>query len=345
MPTTAATGCFRPASRSSDPAMDRGALAGWTPVALNLADAVPSLDWGDLRGTRFSEPFLHQTVERWAGGTPSPLVRTDLAALEVLDDEPSLDPAALIFHASRCGSTLLSRLLGTVPGTLVVSEPAPVNALLLAPQPEPAVTARLLRLIVRALGRRRFGDERRYVLKLSSWNVRRVELFRAAFPEAKVIWLQRDPTVIAASLLARPPGWLGLWQDPAAWPIFGLARAPASSEEFCVAALASLFAAARAIDGRGLHLDYADLPAAAWDFAASAAGIEPSADDAARMRDEARYDAKSSAPTLFAGAEPGPALPPALRALVEAACGPDYDALDRLRRADRARDLAGAACL
>jgi hypothetical protein len=325
--------------------MDRSALAGWTPVALNLAGAMPSLDWGDLRGIRFSEPFLHQTVERWAGGTPSPLVRTDLAALEVLDDEPSLDPAVIIFHASRCGSTLLSRLLGTVPGTLVVSEPAPVNALLLAPRPDLAATARLLRLIVRALGRRRFGDERRLVLKLSSWNVRRLDLLRAAFPAAAAIWVQREPAAIAASLLARPPGWFGMGHDPAARMTFGLDRTPAGIEEFCVAALASLFAAARAIGGQVLHLDYADLPAAAWNLAAPLAGIDPGPDDGARMRDEARYVAKSPGKLLFAGAAPGPELPPALRARVVAACGPDYDALDRLRQAALSRDWTTAHCL
>ncbi len=240
-------------------------LALWTPVALSVGERGVAIDWGDLGGIRFTEPFFQQTVERWAGGDPRPLVRTGFDALGALDAAPSLDPSGLIFHLSRCGSTLLSRLLGTVPGTLVVSEPAPVNALLLAPQPDPAAAARLLRLMVRALGRRRFGDEHRLVLKLSSWNVRRLDLFRAAFPAAPAIWLQREPAAIAASLLARPPGWLGLWQDPAARTMFGLDRAPASSAEFCVAALASLFAAARAIDGRVLHLDYADLPAAAWE--------------------------------------------------------------------------------
>ena len=36
----------------------------------------------------------------------------------------------MIFHLSRCGSTLVSRLLGTLPGVVVVAEPAPLNTLL-----------------------------------------------------------------------------------------------------------------------------------------------------------------------------------------------------------------------
>ena len=90
------------------------------------------------------------------GGRPvRPLVRTGLEALRALDSEPSLDPAGMIFHLSRCGSTLVSRLLGTLPGVVVVSEPAPLNALLgLAPDEiEDATLIKLVRLVVGALGR------------------------------------------------------------------------------------------------------------------------------------------------------------------------------------------------
>jgi hypothetical protein len=235
-------------------------LANWTPVALNLATEVPSIDWGDLRGVRFTEPFFHQTVERWAGQASAPLVRTDLAALAQLDDQPSLDPSALIFHLSRCGSTLLSRLLATVPGMLVVSEPAPINTLLLAAREDEAA-ARALRLLVRALGRRRFGDERHYVLKLSSWNVLRFELYRRAFPTVPVIWLQRAPVDVMASLLARPPGWLELMHHPReAEALFGPGLEPAQgSDGFAIEVLGALLRAARDMKpARRLDLDYRD---------------------------------------------------------------------------------------
>src|ERR1700722_13069754 len=146
-------------------------LALWTPVAINLGPGAATIDWGDLRGVRFAEPFLHQTIERWAGDDPAPLVRTGIDALAALDDAPALDPTALIFHLSRCGSTLLSRLLSMSPGTLVVSEPAPVNTLLLGDPKAvaPLTQVEALRLLVRALGRCRFGDEHRYIVKLTRW--------------------------------------------------------------------------------------------------------------------------------------------------------------------------------
>ena len=93
--------------------MELADLARWTPIRLGLQPPEPVLDWCDLRGNRFEEPFFDQSVQRWTNGAAArPVVRTGLQELVALDGEPSLDPAGFIFHLSRCGSTLVSRLLG-----------------------------------------------------------------------------------------------------------------------------------------------------------------------------------------------------------------------------------------
>ncbi|HXZ03017.1 MAG TPA: hypothetical protein VEI03_23720 [Stellaceae bacterium] len=314
---------------------DAAALAGFTPVSLALASGAASIDWGDLTGWRFSDPFFDQTVERWAGSAAPRLARTGLDALEALDETPSLDPAALIFHLSRCGSTLVSRLLSRVPGMLVVAEPKPVNTLLLAGPAAlgEAEAARLLRLLVRALGRRRFGDEQCYALKLSSWNVARLDLFRRAFPEAKLIWVQRRPIEVMASLIADPPGWLALRGLPqAAERLFGMAPEALrglDAARFCAHALAALLAAARAAGGARLAVDYRDLPEAVWTRIAPFIGVDLGESEIALLREEARYHAKDPGRRLFSGDPPGRAAPPdALRALVEEKLEPLYRAIE-----------------
>ncbi len=318
--------------------MDASPLAAFTPVSLNLAPGAVSVDWGDLAGMRFAEPFFDQTVERWAGGAAPRLVRTDLAALAALDAAPSLDPAALIFHMSRCGSTLVSRLLARVPGMLVVAEPKPVNTLLLA-GPDTlgeAETVRQLRLLVRALGRRRFGDERHYVLKLSSWNVARHDLFRRAFPEARVVWVQRRPIEVLASLAADPPGWLELRHLPREAERL-LAIPPAilaalDDAGFCARALAALLRAAQAAGGAALTVDYRDLPDAVWSRVAPFLGLALGAGEIAALREEARYHAKDPGRRLFAGDPPERRDPPAaLRALADDCLEPLYQTLDSRR--------------
>jgi hypothetical protein len=323
-------------------------LAQWTPVGFGIGERAATIDWGDLRGTRFAEPFFHQTVERWAGGNPRPLVRTGLDTLRALDGAPSLDPAALIFHVSRCGSTLLSRLLGCAPGVMVLSEPAPLNALLLA---DPAALdgeppSEALRLLVRALGRRRFGDERHFVLKLSSWNITRLALFRRAFPQAALVWLGRKPHEVVASLIADPPGWLALRHDPAeAAAAFGIDHPAPDAATFCVQAVAAMLGAAAGIDGEALFLDYGDLPQAAWERVAPFLGIDIGASDLARMRDLARYQAKDAAPRPFtADAKGARSLAPAVRALVDDWAAPLHEVLAR-RSAAHVRDLTRPVCL
>src|SRR5271154_1338353 len=197
--------------------MELADLTRWTPIRFDFSATDPAVDWADLSEERFSEPFFDQTVVQWASGPRSKqLVRTGLEVLAALDGEPSLDPAGMIFHLSRCGSTLVSRLLGTLPGVVVLAEPAPLNALLrLDPDlVDEATLIRLVRLLVRALGRRRHGDERHLVLKCTSWNIRRRAVLSDAFSQTPWVWVQRDPLRVLASLLAEPPGWLGLQARP-----------------------------------------------------------------------------------------------------------------------------------
>ena len=304
------------------------ALAPLTPLALELG-AEPRVEWGDLRGITLSEPFFDDTVERWARTAPRPRrLRTGVDALAVLDHEPAFDPAVLIFHMSRCGSTLVSRLLASHPTTLVISEPAALNTLLLAADRSAERHALWLRRLVRALGRAHGADSRTFVLKLSSWNVTRIDLFRRAFPAAALVWLQRRPQEVVSSLVAQEPGWLDLRQSPRlAERILGVPAAVAATldaEEFCVRALRAMLEAARTVrDAGALVVDYSELPTAIWERVAPFAGIAIDDADAARMRDASRFHAKDTSGRVFTGDSIRP-VSDRVRALVDALVEPLY---------------------
>jgi len=281
-------------------------LARWTPIRLDFSGPAPAVYWADLSTERFAEPFFDQTVNRWAAGpTARPLVKTGLQTLTALDTEPSLEPAGMVFHHSRCGSTLVSRLLSTLPGVVVVAEPAPLNTLLgLGPAVvDEATLVQLVRLVVRALGRRRHGDEHRLVLKCSSWNIRRRGVLAAAFPATPWVWVQREPARVLASLLADPPGWLGLQAHPQrAARRFGLdpAAVPAMPRaEFAARALGAMLEAAASDPHGRLCIDYADLPAAVWNRVAPHFGLETDSAAIELMTEAARFYSKG--PGLFAG--------------------------------------------
>jgi hypothetical protein len=313
--------------------MELADLARWTPIGLDFAGPAPTVLWADLTAERFSQPFFDHTVARWAisphARTP---VKTGLDALVALDNQPSLEPAGVIFHLSRCGSTLVSRLLGTLPGVVVLAEPAPLNTLL-GLDPDRVDEAGLIaavRLVVRALGRRRHGDERRLVLKCSSWNIRRRAILAAAFPQTPWIWVQRDPAHVLASLLANPPGWLGLQAAPQhAAQRFGFdpAAVPAMTRtEFAARALGAMLEAAATEPAGRLSIDYADLPAAVWLSVATHFGIDADSAAIARMTEESRFYSKESTPRPFTGDIPRPMTEEILQAARRFA-EPGYHAL------------------
>jgi hypothetical protein len=325
-------------------------LASWIPVALNLEEPIPSIDWGDFGSRRFIEPFFDETVALWAAEEPSPpVVRTALDALVTLDGAPSLDPSGLIFHISRCGSTLLARLLRQIPGCVVVSEPDIVNALLIA---DPAVIdddtrVRMLRLLIRALGRQRFGDERNYVLKLSSWNIRKLELFNRAFPESRVVWLQRQPAEVMQSLLAHSPDWLHWREKPeVAATIFQIPVEEVPTLDpigFCARALAALLQAAQtATLGMMSTIDYSELPDASWTTVAPHFGMSPGADDIARMHAEARYHSKELTARVFERNSAGQ-IPESIRQLAAERLDGLYQILIGRKAATLAPPRSGAA--
>jgi len=291
--------------------MEFADLARWTPVKIDFSGRAPAVYWADLSAERFVEPFFDQTVARWASGPRGrPLVRTGLGALLALDTEPSLEPAGMIFHLSRCGSTLVSRLLGTLPDVVVVAEPAPLNALLGldTDRVDEAALVEVVRLLLRALGRCQPGDERRLVLKCTSWNIRRRAILAAAFPQTPWVWVQRDPARVLASLLAEPPGWLGLQTaprraarrfglDPTLVPI--MARA-----EFAARALGAMLEAAATDPARRLIIDHAELPTAVWTRVVAHLGLEADAAAIQRMVEESRFYSKDPASEVFVGDAP-----------------------------------------
>jgi hypothetical protein len=315
--------------------MDLAELARWTPVRFDFSGPTPAVDWADLSAERFVEPFFDQTVARWASGPRArPLVKTGLEALAALDHEPSLEPAGMIFHLSRCGSTLVSRLLGTLPGVVVLAEPAPLNALLgLNPDGvDETALVEIVRLLVRALARCRHGDERMLVLKCSSWNIRRRAVLSAAFPATPWIWVQRDPTHVLASLLDTPPGWLAVQavQHRAAW-LFNLDRAavPAMTRvEFAARALGAMLDAAANDPVWRICVDHADLPAAIWQRVAPHFGVDADAAAIDRMVEQSRFYSKDLEPRVFSDETlDGRPVTEAMREAAERFAEPGYRAL------------------
>jgi hypothetical protein len=269
------------------------ALDGWTPIRVHNGDE-PLVEWCWLDGLDFDDPFFVQTVER-AFRTPFSLLFRRETPIDTLEAFPSgLEPSGFIFHGSRCGSTLVSRMLASVPKHLVLSEPLPVDQVIRAPARE-AERTRWLRGIVSALGRPRRAGQSAYVLKLDAWSACSLGLVRRAFPDVPWVFLFREPVQVLASHFRQRgahmvPGAL----DPA---LFGLEWdeiVQMQPEEYCARVLAAIYRSALENRSRAaVFIDYRDLPEAVFERILGAFGFD--CEDAAltRMRAVAGLDAKN----------------------------------------------------
>jgi hypothetical protein len=251
----------------------------WLPYRL-FPDAV---DWADFGGIALDGNF-HLKATRAALARPiNRLLRCRMTIADFLRGPPEglRAPDGLVFHMSRCGSTLVARMLAALPGSYAVNEAEPVDAMLhiAAGAPEDVQVA-ALRAIVGGLGRR---PSARWFLKLSAWPTLKLPLFRRAFPDTPWLFLHRDPAAVLASQLAMR----GTELEPAITPpaLFGLeSEAAMTDEDYCAAALARICEAALAEDG-GLFVDHADLPQAFFDAILPHFGVPAEAAGMPSLRD------------------------------------------------------------
>jgi hypothetical protein len=275
-------------------------MNGWFPIRVYWQDGCAMVDWCRLGELRFEDPFFDQTVDRALRHPFNDALRLQ-TPLDVLgpeqDERPGMQPTGLIFHMSRCGSTLLGRMLGALPGSLVISEAPPVDQVLRARTHAPQVTedqrALWLRWIVGALGQRWHGEEQRYFLKLDAWHALDLPLIERAFPGVPWVFLYRDPVEVLVSHQRQMSWMMSAVNGPHLLGVSVADAFPIPREEYAARVLARICEAVvqRATDP-GRLINYRELSTAALDRIPRLFGLDLSEIERDAMRAAARYDAK-----------------------------------------------------
>ncbi len=320
---------------------------GWLPIDAVIENGRPGLLWMDLHGFDFSEPFFQQTIDRITAELPNPPSRfTEFDALIQLEKTfDSIPPSGFIFHSSRCGSTLLANILRVIPGTVVLSEPPAVDKLIarFITDVDPEHTKEMLysiflRAIVRALGQRHTGRERRLFVKFSCCSVSQIERIRRIWPEVPWIFLYRDPVETIVSNMQTPPAWLQDEDHRVLASIAGVSTqevAQMTSEELCARSIASFYSSAvRVANDRTLLLNYDQLSPDVLSDALKFFGVTPSAAelDAIAARSRTYSKAVSETRTFVAdGVQKRQAASDLIRAAAEAWAAEPYRLLEQKR--------------
>jgi hypothetical protein len=278
-------------------------LEGCIPFRIIWQGETPIADWCRLDHIRFTEPFFELTMQR-AMRHPFRLLFRHQTTLDVLEQRatahPGIPPTGFIFHMSRCGSTLISRMLAASSANVVLSESWPVDSLVTADLRHPGVTddqrTRWLRAVVAALGQPRGGAESRYFIKFDCWHALDLPLIRRAFPDVPWIFVYRDPIEVLASQQRSPAAWT----IPGLMPIRVPADPPALPDEYAARVLAALCESALcslALDtgdsGGGLLLNYTELPGAVFTRLADHFHCSFSEEEIATMQEATQFNAKN----------------------------------------------------
>lgn len=273
--------------------------SGWFPAGVDWREEEARVLWFRLGDYRFDDAYFSDTVARCARH-PLNLAFARQTTLDVLEDAASTvrSPriSGIIFHLSRCGSTLISKSLAAIPNTLVISEAPPMDAIVRLRQRNAAVSedqqVRWLRALT-ALFAAAHGPHDAYVIKTDAWHALDIPLFERAFPGVPWIFVYRDPVEILVSHAARMSYMMSFVNAPdfIGVDLAAAARIPRSEYHARVLGRIAGFVAEYLSDGEAL-VRYDELPAAIEERIAPRIGIQLGEAGRDAIRRSARYDAK-----------------------------------------------------
>jgi hypothetical protein len=241
-------------------------LHGWVPVQFAIESGEIFFRWMELSATDISEPFFRQTVEKLIKLGNKTRTTKVQELIMMGGSTPAIRPSCLIFHVSRCGSTLLTNALRASTNCIVLSEPKVITDLFHFCYDLPAAARGLRDSILQSivnLYATLEGKQRSLVIKLASWNVLNLRMFRKLWPETPYILLIRSPVEVIISNL-KPGGWLAFRCDPKCsaglLELGEMQVAQMSDIEFCARVIKRLNEAAQeGMDSKGMILDYSML--------------------------------------------------------------------------------------
>jgi hypothetical protein len=330
-------------NQATDLALD---LRRWTPVRFYWRQAQPFVDWAQTEGVRFTDPFFEQTIAHCLQHPCNLLFRpqTPVELLGALAAErPGLKPDGFIFHLSRCGSTVVSRMLAALPQNIVISEAQTIDSILRTRFYNPTVTNEQqidwLRWLISALGQRRAGVEQHYFIKFDGWHAFALPLIRRAFPDVPCVFIYREPLAVMVSHGRQVTSWM----MPGTLPpqLLGLdinSVQSLSLEEYCARMLAQICAAAieQARVAPLLLVNHNELPSVVSDKLLDYFGVAYTPAELARMRETTAFHAKlPGLPYVDDRTAKSGAASAEVRRLAAQWVSPRYEELESMRRFKR----------
>ena len=186
---------------------------GFIPVSISENRVI----WQDVSTYHFYEGFFHKSLNNFEMLRRAPASRfsTDITLLnDYRVAEGCLPISGFVFHTGRCGSTLLTKILGSSRTNHIISEAQPLNKIFsLFANETGAIELKsenktIYKHLLLALARKRLDTHQRCFVKFSSYNIHFVEFIQNVFPEVPAIFITRDTLEVVASFKKKPSAWM-----------------------------------------------------------------------------------------------------------------------------------------
>ena len=313
----------------------------WLPYNLRYDDTQLVVDWCHAADGRLEEPFFDQTIHRLLQLPGHSSRSTHFDALAGINSKKTVcGPGGFIFHMSRCGSTLITQMLGSLRQLVVFSEPAILEIVLRDTYAPVAVSKEqkkwLLENVIQTLLGYEAGRQAAFI-KFSARAVLDHALINQCHPSVPSVFVYREPLEVLVALVGRQTDQL-----PPNLENAGLLNADPQvirkmrPAEFWARVLANECAAALEMCARApaLLVNYSQLPEAVWTEIANYCGVVLSLEDIAQMRKLILRSAKEPGkPFNNDSAAKREAATQEMHTLVEHFVRPYYERLESLRLA------------
>ncbi len=180
-------------------------INNWLPYKLITVDDKLQCQWFNTYEEPFAEPFFEETIMKCRSKERKNFIFSSVSDLEIMKEWArklnNAEPSAIIFHISRCGSTLLSQMLATSDENIVLAEVPFFDDLLRLPFKEPGFKVpeidKLLISAIKHYGQN--GQSKRLFIKTDSWHLFFYEQLRRLFPLVPFILMYRSPDEVFRS--------------------------------------------------------------------------------------------------------------------------------------------------
>lgn len=178
-------------------------ILNWLPIKLIESENEVCFEWLYLSDIPFAEPFFEETIAKCRSHSynskPFKLISTAENLIDWSKELDCVELKSLVFHVSRCGSTMLSQSLATSSENIMVSEAPIIDDILRSDAFDADTKSVLLKSVIRLLGQKRFSEQKNLIIKLDAWSIFKSSYLRSVFPEIPFALLYRNPGEVLRS--------------------------------------------------------------------------------------------------------------------------------------------------